>query len=101
MDEKQKARWRKVRARGKRHYILVHGIGIPLLIAIVAAIVVRSFRVFVLGSTHNVYFENLDIPVILAISLSLMGYYRARKDWNANETQYVAQEQSKDVAESS
>ena len=99
MDEKQKERWRKVRARGKRHYILVHGIGVSLLCVLVATIVVRSFRFFALGSSHNVYFENLEIPVILAVSFSLIGFYRTRKEWNANETEYVADEQSNGAAE--
>jgi hypothetical protein len=93
MDEKQKERWRKLRARGKRHYILVHGIGISMLCVIVATFVVRSFRVLALGDSHNVYFENLDIPAILVISFSLIGAYRARKEWKANETEYVADEQ--------
>jgi multisubunit Na+/H+ antiporter MnhB subunit len=92
MNVKQMRKWEKTSAKGKRRFLLVHGLLIPgltfVLIALLTSILWRG-NLFVPNPSRN---ETPKIIILLpALLISLAAsYYLATKVWDSSERKYKA-----------
>ena len=85
-------RWEKRRAKGKDRFVLVYGFLIPVLCFSVFALL---FLIFWPGNIFIPDPSRQETPVIVFllgpfIAVVVIPYYRAQKEWDANEKEYQA-----------
>src|SRR2546421_736497 len=89
MNQKQRDSWRKTREKGQGRYI-ARGIVISMLCLIAGVIIWKLGRIFISGKRYEFLLENIDTAVVMAVGFGIAGFLQAKREWNTNEKEYLA-----------
>ena len=78
MNQKQRAKWERTRAKGKRHYIVMYGLSMAVGIVVVTALL------------DYLIHGSVDTTSLLAVATAqvIFGPLWARWSWNETEHRY-------------
>jgi len=87
MNEKEKARWGKIREKGKTKYILIHGIIGWGFITTIAYTVVTFLIDVVSGADLSLLKSLRDFAIALMV-FPAIGFWQSLSRWAKNENEY-------------
>lgn len=90
MNQKQKERWAKLRAKGARHYVLVQGIGVSALCAIMGHVVWWVLMLIWRGESTPYFIREPGATIAMVIGFTFFGYLQSTREWSKNEREYLA-----------
>jgi len=86
MSEKQRRRWGRIRARGKKSYI-IRSVVIYILIPIVSPWLFYGLMLFI-RSRSDLGSISYGEMIITSFLFGIMGYYRSNRFWSIGEENY-------------
>ena len=89
MNEKQKQRWDRVRAKGRVRYLISNVVAAALSVAVAYALWWLSVYVWLGGSAPRPAREPW-VVIAIAAGSAVAGYFQASRQWRRNEREYSA-----------
>jgi hypothetical protein len=93
MNERQRQRWQKIRAKGKARYVLTRGVFSYAMIPVIARILVQLYYFFATGVPESLFKNKIEFAFKVLL-FGIWGYASARKDWQRHEKAYLKDQES-------